>query len=257
MSTCHKYPVALQLYSVRDEVNKIGYAEVFKKVAEFGYGAVEFAGLYGQKPGEIRRTLDKFGLKATSGHGAVPNKDNIAQIVEETKELGYEWHIVSIEPELLMNEDTCKRKAEILQAGADALSKENIKLAIHNHWAEFDKLINGKYPVQLVMENAPDFYLQIDTYWAAVAGINVADEIRKNHKLAPMPHIKDGPINQKDPHVAVGEGKMDWKPIMSAFNDKNIKWLVVELDKCATDMFVAVKKSVSYLVANGYGSSRS
>ncbi len=32
---------------------------------------------------------------------------------------------------------------------------------------------------------------------------------------------------------------------------QNTKWLIVELDQCATDMFQAVKQSHEYLVSNG------
>ena len=45
---------ALQLYSVRDEVEK-DFEGTLKAVSEFGYDGVEFAGLYGKTPeaGEV------------------------------------------------------------------------------------------------------------------------------------------------------------------------------------------------------------
>ena len=39
-------PVAVQLYSVRDEAEK-DFAGTVKKIAEMGYDGVELAGLYG------------------------------------------------------------------------------------------------------------------------------------------------------------------------------------------------------------------
>lgn len=67
---------------------------------------------------------------------------------------------------------------------------------------------------------------------------------------------KDGPINREQPMTAVGDGKMDWQTVIGAVNENVLEWLIVELDQCATDMFEAVRKSVRYLVANGFGRAR-
>lgn len=251
-----KIPVSLQLYSLREEAKKYGYMEILKKVSEYGCGAVEFAGFYEKKPREIRKALDDLGLKASSSHGAVPKSDNIAEIVDAAKELGYQWHVVGFGPDSFASEDECKKNAAILQAGAAALKKEGLGLAMHNHWWEFDKKFNGKYPHQIVMDAAPDVCAQIDTYWAAVAGGNVPEIIKKINKRVPLLHIKDGPINREQPMTAVGGGKMDFAPIINAADENVLGWLIVELDRCATDMLEAVGKSVSYLVNNGFGRAR-
>jgi len=256
MSSLKKHPVAVQLYSVREEIKKNGCAEVLKKIAEMGYDAVEFAGFYGQKPKDIKKTLDDLGLKASSSHGAMPNKDNIAQIVDDAKELGYKWHITGLGPEAFADETACKKSADILREGTLALKGEGLMLGYHNLWWEYEKQINGKYPIQIVMDSVPDIYAQIDTYWVAVGGANVPEVIRKVKNIAPVPHIKDGPIKRGEPHTAVGAGKMNWNPIMAALNEKKINWLVVELDLCATDMLAAVKKSFDYLVNSGFGQPR-
>ena len=49
-------PVGLQLYSVRDELEKDFYATI-KKVKEMGYDAVELCGLGHMDPLEVRRML--------------------------------------------------------------------------------------------------------------------------------------------------------------------------------------------------------
>ena len=53
---------ALQLYSVRDEVEK-DFEGTLKAVSEFGYDGVEFAGLYGKHPkmfGNFAKNTDLF-----------------------------------------------------------------------------------------------------------------------------------------------------------------------------------------------------
>ena len=46
------FPVALQLYSVRDAMAE-DFAGTIKKVKEMGYDGVEFAGLFEKNPADI------------------------------------------------------------------------------------------------------------------------------------------------------------------------------------------------------------
>ena len=57
-------PIGLQLYSVRNEMEK-DFEGTLAKVAEMGYEGVELAGLFGKSAAEIRAMLEKNGL-ATS-----------------------------------------------------------------------------------------------------------------------------------------------------------------------------------------------
>ena len=62
-----KDKIALQVYSVRDDLQ----ADVFgtlKKVKEMGYAAIEFAGLYGNDPVEIKKFCEEIGLVPLSAH---------------------------------------------------------------------------------------------------------------------------------------------------------------------------------------------
>ena len=68
-------------------------------------------------------------------------------------------------------------------------------------------------------------------------------------------HVKDGPAPWYDdfaaqphePMVALGNGVQDFNAIAKACGD-HPKWMVIEFDECATDIFVAVKESIDYLV---------
>lgn len=54
-------PIGLQLYSVRNEMEK-DFAGTLKRVAEMGYDGVEFAGLFGHSASEIKALLEKTDL---------------------------------------------------------------------------------------------------------------------------------------------------------------------------------------------------
>ena len=73
-----KFPIALQLYSVRDDLEK-DFEGTLKKVKELGYDGVEFAGLYGKSPAEVKALCEKYGLVPISAH--VPFVDLMARCV--------------------------------------------------------------------------------------------------------------------------------------------------------------------------------
>ena len=62
------FPVALQLYSVRDAMAE-DFAGTIKKVKEMGYDAVEFAcGFFGYTGKEVKAKCDELGLNPISAH---------------------------------------------------------------------------------------------------------------------------------------------------------------------------------------------
>lgn len=60
-------PVAVQVYSVRDDA-KADLRATLEKIRDMGYDGVEFAGLYGNSPADIKAMLDEIGLTAVSAH---------------------------------------------------------------------------------------------------------------------------------------------------------------------------------------------
>ena len=66
--------IAIQVYSVRDDAAADFYGTL-KKIKEIGYDGVEFAGLYGNDPEDVKKTCEEFGLVPLSAH--VPYLDLI------------------------------------------------------------------------------------------------------------------------------------------------------------------------------------
>ena len=61
------FPIALQLYSVRTDM-EADFEGTLKKVKDLGYDGVEFAGLYGNKPADIKAWCEEIGLVPISAH---------------------------------------------------------------------------------------------------------------------------------------------------------------------------------------------
>jgi sugar phosphate isomerase/epimerase len=137
------------------------------------------------------------------------------------------------------------------------LKGTGITFGLHNHWYEFDKKFGGKTPHDILMEKAPSVFAQVDTYWAQAGGADAAEVVKRLGPRAPLLHIKDGPVTvERDKAMtAVGAGAMDWKAVIGAAHETT-EWLVVELDRCDTDMTEAVQESLRYLVDNGFGKGK-
>ena len=247
-------PVSVQLYSVREEAAK-DFPATLKKVASYGYVGVEFAGFHGKTAKELRSILDDLGLVASSAHGAMPGKENVGQILDDARTLGYTRHVSGFGPEQFATLEKTLEAAAVTQKAAELLKGSGVSLSIHNHWWEFDKKFDGKYPHEVFMAAAPDAFAQLDTYWIAVGGADAAKVVRQYGRRAPLLHIKDGPADREKAMTAVGRGVMDWPKVIGAAANST-EWLIVELDRCDTDMFEAVAESCRYLVSKGLGKGK-
>ncbi|KPK83628.1 MAG: hypothetical protein AMJ81_07735 [Phycisphaerae bacterium SM23_33] len=246
-------PISLQLYSLREQAKK-DFVGVLRTVAEIGYAGVEPAGLHGMKPKEVRKVLDDLELACCSTHGAMPGKDTVNQRVDEAATLGTDMIISGLGPGDFKTADARKASIDRLQAAAALVGEAGMRFGYHNHWWEFEK-VDGQTAYDILLQRVPDMFSQLDVYWAANFGaVDVLQVIKAHAARIPMLHVKDGPLVKGQPHTAVGKGKMDIPAVVNAADPKVLRWLVVELDECATDMTQAVRESYEYLAGQGLGS---
>lgn len=242
-------PISVQLYSLRDESAK-DFIGVLKRVAQIGYKGVEPAGFYGLTAKELKKTVEDLGMKISSSHTPWTKLENIDEAVEVAGTFGLDAVAAGYGPNEFNSMDAIKRTAETVNKIVDALAKHKLKLFLHNHAWEFD-MVEGRLAYDIFAELCPKVYFEIDTYWASNFGKNdPAEQVAKFKKRALYLHIKDGPLEKDKAMVAVGQGKMDFKKVIAAADPKVLRWLVVELDRCDTDMFTAVEESYRYLVSN-------
>ena len=89
-----KDKIALQLYSVREQMQE-DFFGTLKKVKAMGYTGVEFAGLYGHDPLEVKKMCEEVGLIPLSAH--VPFVDlmnKMDETLECYKKLGCKYVVV-------------------------------------------------------------------------------------------------------------------------------------------------------------------
>src|SRR5260221_14354509 len=80
-------PIAIQLYTVRDQLAK-GFEPVIRQIADIGYVGVETAGFSGTTPAAAAKLFQSLGLKVSSAHCAMPLGADKNKVIEEAKTLG-------------------------------------------------------------------------------------------------------------------------------------------------------------------------
>src|SRR5919197_49010 len=91
-----KNRIGIQLYTVRDQVDTLGFDEVFRRLAGFGYKEVEFAGYSAQgrrwSNAELRGLLSKYGLTAAGSHiGYGTFRTSLDQVLADPAEIGMKY----------------------------------------------------------------------------------------------------------------------------------------------------------------------
>ncbi|HPD15965.1 MAG TPA: sugar phosphate isomerase/epimerase [Planctomycetota bacterium] len=249
-------PLGLQLYSLREAAAK-DFPGVLAKVADMGYAGVEYAGLHNMKAADVAKIVADLGLIAVSAHMPCPDKNNLNQVVDDAKALGIGYIVTGGWIDQFKDAEAIKAFAAKVEAGAELVAPYGLKVGIHNHWCEFDHLVEGKLPHALFMSLTKKAFAQLDIYWTKFGGTDPEKYLPMLKGRVPLLHVKDGTLEKdKDgrpctPHTAVGAGKVNIPAAVKAAEKAGTKWLLVELDNCATDMEAAVRQSAEYLINEG------
>ena len=241
-------PLAVQLYTVREELAD-DRARVLRRIAGFGYGAVEPFDVISDPDG-LRADLDAAGLAVCSVH-ARPFGDQADAAFRGAQAVGADTVIVPyMPPERFAGADGVRALARELSDASGRAAGHGLRLGYHHHDFELSSLIGGRAALEVLADLLdPAVLLEVDTYWAAVGGQDVPALLGRLGDRVRFLHIKDGPVTRDDPMTAVGAGKMPVAEILAAA--PALEWRVVELDACATDMMTAVGDSITWLVNHG------
>ena len=239
-----------RLYTVRDALAE-DFAGVVRKIASIGYVGVEPAVDHlGATPEEAGRLFEDLGLAVPSAHAPLPLGERKNEVLDTMAALGCECIVSGRGPDDFATMDRIERTCDLFNAANGVAAEAGLTFGIHNHWWEFQQ-VEGQYVYRVMLERLdPDVFFEIDTYWVKTAGPDPAEVVRTLGTRVPLLHIKDGPANRQEPMQPIGSGVLDWPAIVQA-GGSHTEWLIVELDRCATDMTEAVQQSYDYLVGEG------
>lgn len=247
----YNFPIALQLYSVRDTM-ETDFEGTLKKVKELGYDGVEFAGLYGKTAAEVKKMCDEIGLIPISAHVPYSELLNGEETFKTYAEIGCKYIVIPwIGAEYLAGGEKNAEFIENVKKFGELANANGMKLCYHNHDFEFQKA-DGEYKLdRLYSDVSADLLLtQLDTCWVNVGGENPSDYIRKYSGRIEIIHLKDfvgsksenmygliGTDSKEAPSETtkfelrpVGCGVQDFPAILEACKEVGAKWVVIEQD---------------------------
>lgn len=242
-------PVALQLYTLRELAEK-NYEQVVRSVAEIGYAGVEPAGFPGTTPEKAGKLYKSLGLQVPSAHLPIPIGDSKQLALDTAHALDTTRMISGYGPDDFNSLDKIKATCEKFNEAAETAKAHGMTYGIHNHWWEFIE-VEGRRVYEVMLEHlSPEVFFEVDVYWVQTGGCDPVEVVKHLGERAPVLHIKDGPCDRESDMTAVGDGIVDIPGVIAA-GGAHTEWQIVELDRCATDMVEAVRKSYEYLVGNG------
>jgi sugar phosphate isomerase/epimerase len=215
----NQVPVGLELYSVRDELQKDLMGTV-RAVAKIGYPGVEFYSPYfAWTPAyakEVRTLLDDLGVVCFSTHNGRNSfePDNIAKAIELNNIIGSKF-IVMASAGRVDGLSGWTKVAEQLNQCAEKAKAAGLRVGFHNHQTEFQP-VEGELPMVVLAKNTePNVVLQLDVGTCVHAGYDPVKWIEQNPGRCASIHCKDWSPD-RGYKVLFGEGAAPWKRIFEA-----------------------------------------
>ena len=233
---------SLQLFSLRDEAAKDFRAAVCT-AGKFGYHGVEFAGFGGLSSAEMKQLLAEAGLYAVGSHSGIDIfKNSLAEELQYVRDVGGKYVICPWAKfdSMADVDEVCG----MLTRAAETAKAYGVKVGYHNHNQEFEK-IDGKYILDWIAEKTPDdVVLELDVFWAAYAGVDPFEYIKKMGSRIELIHIKqigtDGKTN-----VDVPDGTISIPELVQTA--AAAKYFVVEQEEYAVSPLESAKRNAEYL----------
>jgi sugar phosphate isomerase/epimerase len=248
-------PLGVQVYTVRTLMPEKG-AETLRAIAAIGYKEVEINFDDAKKYAAV---LKETGLKATGSHiqGDPKRSQALTEFIGEAKELGIPAiGVPYVEMRGISNlADFWPRFIDGLNESGAMCKKAGLTFYYHHHNFEFDPRFRA---IDLMHEKlTKDVLLEIDCFWASVAGTDPAELIEKWSGRLFALHLKDKgkgtPVSYETSKVKheefleVGAGVIDWSKVLKNAERAGVQHYYVEQDFTPGDPIESLKKSYGYL----------
>jgi sugar phosphate isomerase/epimerase len=272
--------IGIQLYSVRDQIDSVGFAKVFEVLAKIGYKNVEFAG-YTQAlgpitPKQIRQLLQANGLTAIGSHLpglGTPDDATFQRALDDAQTIGIPQVGISFEVPSGTTTSGWKALADQWNHLGALAHARGMRFYLHNHFQEWalcpDNPTKRGEDILLAETDPKLVWFEMDIYWAYVGQwqsgqvlhfdplTDYAIPYRNRYLLF---HLKDGKPDASggftdalDDIVDDGEGVIDLitffsKLFQQASGEQDRHWYIQERDNAGSHPRGSLAASqISYL----------
>ncbi len=227
MTRRSKYPIGLELYSVREALAK-DLPGTLGEVARTGYEAVEFYAPYFEwtvpYAKEVRSRMDDLGLRCYSTHNHMESfapGEGIGKAIELNQILGARHLILASAGRETKSAEAWKKLCDQLTTAVGQLQPHGLTAGFHNHQTEWAVLEGGQRIMDVIAANTPkEFVLQFDVGTCLEAGADPIAWIKANPGRIKSVHLKDwapgAATEEKGYRVLFGEGVAPWTDIFAA-----------------------------------------
>ena len=238
----------IQLYTLRAPLadDLIG---TLAAVAAIGYREVEFAGLHGLTPRQMRTRLDGAGLRAASSHhGLEEVRGAWSETLEGARELGQGMVVVPSIPASERGREGLRRVATDLNRAGEAARAAGLRLGYHNHDWELAPLADGTRPMDLLLERTEPGLVdwQMDVFWTVHGGADPARYLRVEGGRVTSLHVKDRTAAGR--MVDIGDGIIDFASLVPLAEGAGLRHAFVEHDD-PDDPLASARRSLAHLRA--------
>lgn len=248
-----KIPIALQLYSVREDAAR-DLPGVLARVATMGYDGVEFAGFYNHTAADVKKMLDDNGLRIAGAHVGLDTLlgDELEKSVAFHQTLNNEFLIVpGFAPARRASRQAWQETAAVMNEIADKLRPLGMRTGYHNHSHEF-QMLEGELPWDTFFgRTIPDVVMQLDTGNALHGGVEAALFLQRYPGRALSVHLKEH--SSTNPKALIGEGDVPWPEIFRLCESPvgATQWYIVEQESYAFPPLDCVDRCLQNLRAMG------
>ena len=253
----HLKNIGVQLYTVRNIIlNDPGLT--LSAIQDDGYNEVEaiYTTLHA-----IWQPLQQTKMKPVSVHvdydlfGDLPQMD---KALDQVKKWGFQYVVFPyLPPKARGGAEAIKKLADTLNKAGEHASKLGLRLCYHNHAFEFQPM-NGTTPLEILLSSTEKnlVSLELDVFWASVAGHDPAKLIQQHSDRIALVHLKDKargvPVQYnenvpKDAFKEVGKGTIDFPAVLRAATIAGVQHFFVEQDQTPGNPLDSLKISYQYL----------
>ena len=227
-----------------------------ERLGDIGFVGVELAGFHDLTPKQYAAIVEESGLVTSSAHLNDLSPDGLNAMLDDLQEIGCDVAVCAfMPPERFADLDAIEASADALNKANDIARSRGVSLGYHNHWWEFSTTLDGQ------------------TAWSALIdrldATVFAESTSTGRRSVAQIHGRSSPISASDCGCSTSRtgratrrrvrwsrrsGTLDIPAILASA--PTAKWHIVELDRCATDMFTALADSYRYLVDSGQSPGR-
>ena len=281
--------IGIQLMMLKDHVEEQGITPVLHRVRETGFEVVEVSQIpmTEQNVAAMAAARDSLGIEvaaisaktsAPAGSEGLTLENDFDLHVEHAQRLGTSMIRIGMMPiSALRSPETFDAFAAEVDEYAQRLAEHGISLSYHNHHVEFAK-IGGETLLDHLRRKAPHLRYEIDCHWVQRGGRDPERTLKEFAGVLDLVHLKDFRIalppaelfaarQGGDPgafsrywtseivqFAEVGEGTLDWKPVIEQALASGAQHLLIEQDQTYDrDIWESLAISREHLVSLGYG----